>query len=96
MFISKISVEELAARKTARNAANIKSALAVVQASADLYGKLVASGGEYRSAEEYSLFKLCSAMIGLIDDGDCMACRDILMEELRIDECGNPVTGEAA
>lgn len=94
MFISPISNEALAARKAARHAENLKAAHNVLQASLDLYRQLTTSGGEYREREQYRLFKLCNAMIDMIDDGDCLACRDILMDELRIDEDGNPVRSE--
>jgi hypothetical protein len=49
------------------------------------------SGGEYNRAQQDCLLKFCNAVIGMIDDGDCMAERAIMMEVLRCDKDGNPV-----
>lgn len=47
--------------------------------------------GHYTTRAMFDLFDLCNAVIAMIDDGDCMAQRDSLMDELRCDEDGNPV-----
>lgn len=46
---------------------------------------------------DYNRFQLCSAIINLLidSDGDVMAERDALMDELGIDEDGNPVRPES-
>lgn len=41
-------------------------------------------------------FDLCNAIINLIDDGDVMAEREVLMEELNCDEDGNDLEQSAA
>lgn len=43
---------------------------------------------------DYNRFQLCNAIIDLIDDGDALAEREVLMDELGIDEDGNPVPPE--
>ena len=88
--------EELAAFKAKRNAANIAQALAVKEAAAGLHMSLHLSGGKYNPAQMDYLLRFCNAVIGMVDDGDCMAQRNILMEELRCDEGGNPVRDEVA
>lgn len=38
---------------------------------------------------DYNRFQLCNAIIDLIDDGDALAEREVLMDELGCDEDGN-------
>lgn len=59
--------------------------------AAQLSHRLKASGDKYTTRAQIDLFDLCNAVIDLIDDGDCMAQRESLMDELRCDEDGNPV-----
>lgn len=47
--------------------------------------------GFYSVNAQYALLDLCNAVIDMIDDGDCLAQREVLMDELRCDEDGNPV-----
>lgn len=44
----------------------------------------------YTRKAEWALFNACNAWIGLVDDGDTMAQRDVLMFELGCDEYGYP------
>lgn len=86
-----ITPEQRAERDQAERARNLASAEAVTKVADYLAMTLRVSGGRYRDSQCYALFKLCNAMIGLVDDGDCLTQRDILMHDLRIDEDGNPV-----
>lgn len=70
-------------------------ATAIAVAASRLHGRLTASGGKWNERAQYALFDLCNAVIDLIDDGDCLAQREILMDELRCDENGNPLGPEA-
>ena len=63
----------------------------VADAALMLAKRLDATGGTYDRRAQRNLFDLCNAVIGLIDDGDCLGQRDDLMDELRCDEGGNPV-----
>lgn len=83
--------EERAAREAARSADNLAQARSVAIAAAELAMSLQLSGGQYNRAQLDYLLKFCNAVIGIVDDGDCMACREILMDELRCDEDGNAV-----
>ena len=91
MAYRKSTPEEMAAREAALNADNLAKACAVKDAAADLHKSLALSGGKYTSAQMFQLLDFCNAVIGLTDDGDCMAQRDILMEELRCDTDGKPL-----
>ena len=88
--------EQRAYFKAAGNAANLANANAVAATAISLANELHTSAGADTQQSAYHLFKLCNAMIALIDDGDCMAQRDSLMDELRIDEDGNPDPAVAA
>lgn len=68
-----------------------EKAAAVEGAAFALRQALTRSNGAYSSRAMFDLFDLCNAVIALVDDGDCMAQRDSLMDELRCDEGGNPV-----
>ena len=68
----------------AEKAANIECA------ARELRMELGRAGGIYGYRANHRLLELCNAVISLIDDGDCMACREILMEELRCDKDGDP------
>lgn len=60
-----------------------------VAASATALAARLEQHGHYSTRAMYDLFDLCGAVIGLIEDGDCLSQRDTLMEELWIDEDGN-------
>ena len=68
-----------------------EKAAAVEGAAFALRQSLTRSNGKYTTSAQFNLFDLCNAVIALIDDGDCMAQRESLMDELRCDEHGNPV-----
>ena len=89
-FTPRSTPEQRAAREAAEHAATLVNIDAVQKAADWLGTTLRLSGGRYKAAQSYALFNLCNAMIGLIDDGDCLHQRDVLMDELRIDEDGNP------
>ena len=63
---------------------------AIARDAADLAIELRRTGGAYGYRTNHRLLELCNAVISLIEDGDCMACREILMEELRCDKGGDP------
>ena len=63
---------------------------AIARAADELAMSLHLSGGQYNRAQLDYLLKFCNAVIGMVDDGDCVACREILMDELRCDEDGDP------
>ena len=91
-YISKFTPAELERRETERRYRNQTDAFAVMQAATALNAALEGSGGLYSTSSMHRLLDLCNAMIGLVDDGDCMAQRETLMWELGCDEHGNPVT----
>ena len=68
-----------------------EKAAAVEGAAFALRQALTRSNGKWTTRAQYDLFVLCNAVIALVDDGDCMAQRESLMDELRCDEAGNPV-----
>ena len=72
-----------------------EKAHAVAVAAFRLHKRLTATGGTYTERAQYRLLHLCNALIDLIDDGDCLTQREILMDELRCDEGGNPLGPEA-
>jgi len=74
--------EERAAREDARSADNLAQAVAVKGAADELAMSLHLSGGQYNRAQLDYLLKFCNAVIGMVDDGDCLTQRDILVEEL--------------
>lgn len=53
-----------------------------------------ASGGRFTETTEFVRWQLCNAIIDLIDDGEVMTERENLMDDLRIDEQGDPVRDE--
>ncbi len=59
-------------------------------AAAELARQLHRDNGVYGDRANHRLLELCNAVISLIDDGDCVACREILMEEMRCDKDGDP------
>ena len=63
---------------------------AIARDASDLAIELRRTGGVYGYRANHRLLELCNAVISLIDDGDCVACREILMDELRCDEDGDP------
>lgn len=63
---------------------------AIARDAADLAIELRRTGGVYGYRANHRLLELCNAVISLIDDGDCVACREILMEELNCDKDGDP------
>lgn len=73
-----------------RYTANLALALGVRRAAEALHGALGRSGGRYSTRASHALLQFCSATIALIDDGDCRAQRDSLMDELCCDERGDP------
>ena len=86
-----LTAEESAAKLAAELAGNLAAASTVKTAANDLHMSLHLSGGRYNPAQMDYLLRLCNAMIGLIDDGDCISQRDSLMDELSCDEDGNPI-----
>lgn len=64
---------------------------AIEHAAYALRQALGRSNGKWTARAQYDLLDLCNAVIALVDDGDCMAQRESLMDELRCDEDGNPV-----
>lgn len=91
-YVSTIDPAERDRREQERRIRNQNEAFAVMQAATALNAALERSGGLYSTAAMHRLLDLCNAMIGLVDDGDCMAQRDSLMWELGCDEHGNPST----
>lgn len=71
-----------------------EKASAIAAAAFQLYDRLTYSGGTYTERAQYRLLDLCNAVIDLIDDGDCLEQRGILMDELHCDEAGNPLPPE--
>lgn len=63
---------------------------AIARDAADLAIELRRTGGVYGYRANHRLLELCNAVISLIDDGDCMACRENTMFELGCDEDGDP------
>jgi hypothetical protein len=45
----------------------------------------------WRKGAQFEYLQLCNAIVDLIDDGDALAERGKLQEELRCDENGDPV-----
>lgn len=78
-------------RARQRQTRNLCEAFAVREAANDLYNALSHSDGIYSTRANHRLLDLCNAIIGLMDDGDALACRDNVMTELGCDEYGNPV-----
>jgi len=70
-------------------------ARAIRDAAGELHISLHLSGNTWNRAQQDYLFKLCNAIIDLIDDGDALAERETLMDYLRIDEDGNPVRDDS-
>ena len=70
-------------------------ARAIRDAAGELHISLHLSGNTWNRAQQDYLFKLCNAIIDMIDDGDCIAQREVLMGELGCDEDGNPVPPES-
>lgn len=68
-----------------------EKAAAIEHAAYALRQALGRSNGKWTTRAQYDLLDLCNAVIDLIDDGDCMAQRESLMDDLRCDEDGNPV-----
>lgn len=88
--------EQIEAAKAARKAKDIADARAVAITANTLADYLAGNGAEWTEGAQYRLFRLCNAIIDLIDDGDCMAQREIIMDDLHIDEDGNAVRAVAA
>ena len=63
---------------------------AISRDAADLAIELRRTGGVYGYRVNHRLLELCNAVISLIEDGDCMVCRECLMFELGCDEDGDP------
>lgn len=78
---------------TTKTEAEMAHAIAV--AAFRLHERLTATGGKWTERAQYRLLDLCNTVIALIDDGDCMIQRGILMEDLRCDEAGDPLGPEA-
>ena len=72
-----------------------EKARAIAVAAFRLHDRLESSGNTYTTSAQHRLLELCNAVIDLIDDGDCLTQREILMDELRCDEGGNPLGPEA-
>lgn len=70
-------------------------ARAIANVATALQERLILSEGRWTTGAQYSLLHLCNAVIDLIDDGDCVREREVLMDELRCDEGGNPLGPEA-
>lgn len=68
-----------------------EKAAAIEGAAFALRQALTRSNGKWTTRAQFDLLDLCNAVIDMIDDGDCMAEREIMMAELRCDEDGNPV-----
>lgn len=62
-----------------------------VAASATALAARLEQHGHYSTRAMYDLFDFYKAAIDLASDGDFLAQLHILMEELRIDEDGNPL-----
>lgn len=90
-YVSTIDPAERDRREQERRIRNQNEAFAVMQAATSLNAALERSGGLYSTAAMHRLLDLCNAVIGMVDDGDCLAQRDTLMWELSCDEHGNPV-----
>lgn len=71
-----------------------EKAHAIAVAAFRLHERLTANDGKWNTRSEYRLLDLCNAVIDLIDDGDCLEQRGILMDELHCDEAGNPLPPE--
>lgn len=71
-------------------------ARAIANVATRLQERLILSEGRWTTGAQYSLLHLCNAVIDLIDDGDCVREREILMDELRCDEGGNQLPPEAS
>jgi hypothetical protein len=91
MQIKHETIEARGRRLAAENALNLSKAYLVKFEADRLHKRLEQSNGRFDTLQSYALLDLCNAVIGLIDDGDCMAQRDSLMDELSCDERGNPV-----
>ena len=62
----------------------------IAVAALALEEQLCVNKGIYGYRANHRLLELCNAVISLIDDGDCMVCRECLMFELGCDEDGDP------
>lgn len=68
---------------------------AIARDAADLAAQLRRTNGEYNQRAYFRLLELCNSVIALVDDGDCMTCREHTMFELGCDEDGNPAPSES-
>lgn len=90
-YVSTIDPAERDRREQERRIRNQNEAFAVREAANHLFNALAHSDGAYTTTAMHRLLDLCNAVIGMVDDGDCLAQRDTLMWELSCDEHGNPV-----
>ena len=67
-----------------------EKAVSIQIAATALAAQLKRDNGSYGYHTNHRLLELCNAVISLIEDGDCMACRECLMFELGCDEDGDP------
>ena len=76
-------------RELTAAAKDITNARAMIEALEDFIRERERTPRFSRPAE-WALFHACNAWIGLVDDGDTLAQRDVLMFELGCDEEGYP------
>lgn len=67
-----------------------------VKSAAKAYADALWQDNKFTDRTEYARLKLCNAIIDLFDDGDALAVREIIMNELSIDEDGNPARDDVA
>lgn len=84
-FRNQYSAHVVAYRAAQDDAWREQAAKAISAAAADYAAK----------RSDWNRFVLCNAIIALIDDGDAMAEREALMDDLGVDEDGNPVPPES-
>ena len=80
-------------RNYRRNILNAQAvqAGAVATLALDYAQALIRDDGRLLDATDFAEFRLINAIIELINDGEIIAQRDHLMDQLRIDEDGNAV-----
>lgn len=77
---------------TLKQAMHIAAAARLADAAA-AYAKVAATKPNTNKAKN-AMFDLCNAAIALVDDGDFYAERDIIMDDLAIDEEGYPIDAD--
>ena len=77
-------------RRTRLNAQAVQAG-AVATLALEFAQALIRDDGRLLDSTDFAEFRLINAIIELINDGDILAEREHLMDELRIDEDGNAV-----